>query len=78
MRWGQINGAGRAMEAPPGKLVESWSMAGEKCFTQRFMEGLGLEFPKDADRFLEIFTRFGEEDGTIGQLIDDVMKDFSE
>ena len=36
-------------------------MPSEKCFTQRFMEGFGLEFPKDADRFVEILERFNVE-----------------
>ena len=35
-------------------------MAEEKCFTERFMEGFGLEFPKDANKFLEIFERFAD------------------
>jgi len=45
----------------------------KKCFTQRFMEGFGLEFPKDADRFVEIFTRFAEAGGTFGQFIDELV-----
>ena len=49
---------------------------GEKCFTQRFMEGFGLEFPKDAKKFAEIFTRFGDEGGTFGQLIDELIDAF--
>jgi len=48
-------------------------MPNEKCFTQRFMEGFGLEFPKDADRFVEILERFDDQDGTLGQLFDDVI-----
>lgn len=53
-------------------------MASEECFTQRFMEGFGLEFPKDADRFVEIFTRFAEDGGTFGQLIDELGEAFPE
>ena len=51
-------------------------MAGEKCFTRRFMEGFGLAFPEDVERFVEIFTRFSEDGGTLGQLFDDVMEAF--
>jgi hypothetical protein len=36
--------------------------------------GFSLEFPKDSDRFLEIFTRFAEKDGKIGQLLDDMTE----
>jgi hypothetical protein len=53
-------------------------MADEKCFTQKFMEGFGLEFPKDADRFVEIFTRFTEDGGMFGQLIDELVDAFPE
>jgi hypothetical protein len=53
-------------------------MADEKCFTQRFMEGFGLEFPKDVDRFIEIFIKFSEDSGTIGQLIDEWVEAFPE
>jgi len=49
----------------------------EKCFSQRLMEGFGLEFPKDADKFLEIFERFSEG-GTLGQLHGDLAKAFPE
>lgn len=51
-------------------------MAEDKCLTQRFMEGFGLEFPKDAKKFAEIFTRFGDEGGTFGQLIDELVEAF--
>jgi hypothetical protein len=51
-------------------------MVAEKCFTQRFMEAFGLEFPKNADRFVEIFTRFAEEGGMFGQLIDELVEAF--
>jgi len=50
-------------------------MAEDKCFTERFMEGFGLEFPEDADKFLSIFERFAEG-GTFGQLQDDLVEAF--
>ena len=53
-------------------------MPSEKCFTQRFMQGFGPKFPKDADRFVEIFTRFSEDSGTFGQLIDELVEAFPE
>jgi hypothetical protein len=53
-------------------------MSGEKSFTQRFMEGFGLEFPEDADKFLQAFTRFSEGGGTFGQLIVELVEAFPE
>ena len=53
-------------------------MDDEKCFTQRFMEAFGLEFPKDAYRFVEIFNRFSEDGGIFGQLIDELVEAFPE
>jgi hypothetical protein len=53
-------------------------MADDKCFTQRYMEAFGLEFPKDADRFLEILERFDNRGGTIGQLTDGLVEAFPE
>ncbi len=51
-------------------------MAEEKYFTQRFMERFGLEFPKDAKKFAEIIEKNFSENGTLGQLFDDVAKAF--
>ena len=51
-------------------------MSEGKCVTQRLMEGFGLEFPKDADKFVEIFTRKGDEGGTFGHLIDELIEAF--
>ena len=51
-------------------------MSEDKCFTQRFMEGFGLDFPEDANKFVEIFTRYGDEGGTFGQLINDLVEAF--
>jgi hypothetical protein len=53
-------------------------MSDDKCFTQKFMEGFGLEFPKDADNFVEIFSRFADEGGTFGQLIEELVEAFPE
>ena len=53
-------------------------MADEQFFTQRFMEGFGLDFPKDADRFVDILERFDEDGGTIGQLFEEVVEAFSD
>lgn len=41
-------------------------MADDKCFTQRYMEAFGLEFPMDADRFVQIMERFDEDGGSFG------------
>jgi len=53
-------------------------MTGEKYFIRRFMEAFGLEFPKDADRSVEILEKFDDGGGTIGKLFDDVMEAFPE
>ena len=47
----------------------------ERALAQ-FVEGFGLEYPKDADRFFEIF--FGHEDGTktVGDLFDELIEAF--
>ena len=51
-------------------------MADEKCMTQKLMEGFGLEFPKDARKFAEIFLK--SEDGDLDQLLNDLVKTFPE
>jgi hypothetical protein len=40
------------------------------------MEGFGLDFPKDAEKFVEIFSRFADENGTFGQLIEELLEAF--
>jgi hypothetical protein len=48
----------------------------EKSFTQKYIEGFGLEFPKDADKFLEIFEKFSEQEGTFDQFVDELIEAF--
>lgn len=50
-------------------------MAEEKCITQKLVEGFGLDFPKDAEKFAEIFLKFSEDE-PLGQLIDDLVEAF--
>jgi hypothetical protein len=47
----------------------------EKSIAQ-FIEGFGLEYPKDAEKFFEIF--FGHEEGeiTVGELFDELIEAF--
>jgi hypothetical protein len=42
----------------------------------QFIEGFGLEYPKDAEKFFEIF--FEQEDGekTVGELFDELIEAF--
>ncbi len=47
----------------------------EKSIPQLFVEGYGLEFPKDVDMFFEIFLGF-EDGGTIGELFDALIEAF--
>jgi len=42
------------------------------------MEGFGLEFPKDVDKFLEILENFDQDGGTFGQLVDELGEVFPE
>ncbi len=44
----------------------------------QFVEGFGLEYPKDAKKFFEIF--FGHEDGEkpVGELFDELIEAFPE
>jgi hypothetical protein len=47
----------------------------ERAIAQ-FVEGFGLEYPKDAEKFFEIF--FGQEDGEkpVGELFDELIEAF--
>ena len=40
-----------------------------------FIEGFGLEYPKDAEKFFEVFDRF-EAGGTVGELFDALVEAF--
>ena len=51
-------------------------MADEKCMTQKLVEGFGLEFPKDARKFAEIFLK--SEDENFDQLLNDLAEAFPE
>ena len=48
---------------------------GERSIAQ-FVEGFGLEYPEDAEKFFEIF--FGHEEGekTVGELFDELIEAF--
>ena len=52
-------------------------MAEQKSVTQKFIEGFGLEFPQDAEKFIEIFERFADG-GTLGQFTADLCEAFPE
>ncbi|MCK5418908.1 MAG: hypothetical protein KAI93_10390 [Desulfobacterales bacterium] len=47
----------------------------ERAIAQ-FVKGFGLEYPKDAEKFFEIF--FGHEEGekTVGELFDELIEAF--
>ena len=49
----------------------------EESIAQSLVEGYGLEFPKDADKFFDIFFRF-EDGGTVGELFDALVEAFPE
>lgn len=51
-------------------------MAEEKGFTQKYIEGFGLEFPNDANKFLEIFDKFSKQGGTYNQFVDELIEAF--
>ena len=47
----------------------------EESIAQSLVEGYGLEFPVDADKFFEIFLRF-EDGGTVVELFDELIEAF--
>jgi hypothetical protein len=51
-------------------------MAGEKFITQKFMEGFGLDYPEDLEKFNEVFSNFTREGGSPNQLLEDLVKAF--
>jgi hypothetical protein len=51
-------------------------MTEEKCFTQKYIEGFGLEFPKDANKFLEVMEKSDKENWTLGQFFEALIKAF--
>jgi hypothetical protein len=51
-------------------------MAGEKFITQNFMEGFGLDYPKDLERFNEVFGKFTGNGGSLNQLFKDLVEAF--
>ena len=51
-------------------------MAGEKFITQKFMEGFGLDYPEDLEKFNEVFFNFTREGGSINQLFKDLVEVF--
>jgi hypothetical protein len=42
-----------------------------------FMEGFGLEYPKDLEKFSEVMNRFGDR-GTVGEFFDALVEAFPE
>ena len=47
----------------------------EKAIAQ-FVEGFGLEYPKDAEKFFEIFFGYEEGEKTVGELFDELIEAF--
>ena len=48
----------------------------EKSFTQKAVEGWGLEYPKDVEKFLEVFEKSTEEGGTLGGIFEALIEAF--
>jgi len=53
-------------------------MAGEKFISQKFMEGFGLDYPEDLEKFHEVFYNFTREGGSLNQLFKDLIAAFPE
>jgi hypothetical protein len=51
-------------------------MAGEKFITQKFIEDFGLDYPKDLEKFNEVFFNFTREGGSLNQLFKDLVEAF--
>jgi hypothetical protein len=51
-------------------------MAGEKFITQKFMEGFGLNYPEDLEKFNEAFSNFTSNGGSLNQLFKDLVETF--
>jgi hypothetical protein len=51
-------------------------VAEEKFISQNFMEGFGLDYPKDLEKFKEIFGTFTGNGGSLYQLFKDLAKAF--
>jgi hypothetical protein len=51
-------------------------MAGEKFITQNFLEGFGLDYPKDLEKFNAVFGKFTENGGSLYQLTKDLVNAF--
>ena len=51
-------------------------MAAEKFITQNFMEGFGLDYPKDLERFNEVFGKFTGNGGSLYQLFKELVEAF--
>ena len=51
-------------------------MAGEKFITQNFMEGFGLDYPKDLEKFNEVFRKYTANGGSLYQLFKDLVEAF--
>jgi len=49
-------------------------MAGEKFITKNFMEGFGLHYPEDLEKFHEVFFKFTSEGGSQNQLFKDLVR----
>jgi len=51
-------------------------MAAEEFITNKFMEGFGLDYPEDLEKFNEVFSNFTREGGSPNQLFKDLVEVF--
>jgi hypothetical protein len=51
-------------------------LAEEKFISQNFMESFGLDYPKDLEKFNEVFGKFTGNGGSLYQLFKDLVKTF--
>jgi len=51
-------------------------MTGEKFITQKFMEGFGLDYPEDLEKFHGVFIKFTDRGGSLNQLFRDLVEAF--
>ena len=51
---------------------------GEKSFTQKAVEGWGLDYPQDVEKFLEVLEESTGEGGTLEGMFNAMIKAFPE
>ena len=49
---------------------------GEKSFTQKALEGFGLDYPDDVEKFLEVLEASTGEGGTLGGMFEALIEAF--